>query len=227
MMTFILDPIGDMHIGHKNFMEKPFKHALNRALKLEHNIIGMGDYIECGTKTSYGTFTQEEFATDQVNRFIDYFQPFADNNLIIGLLRGNHEARILKQTGLDIVEIISKALGVPYFQDAHFFSWNGINIFATHGAGAATTLTGRLRVFQKMEKICEADLYLCGHFHINFNYKDFLYTINGSRNRFYCMTGSYLDYWKTYAHTKLLQPNKPGSPSIKIWDKSKMEFKQL
>ena len=41
------------------------------------------------------------------------------------------------------------------------------------------------------------------------------------------MTGSYLDYWKTYAHTKLLQPNKPGSPSIKIYNSNRMEFRDL
>ena len=119
---------------------------------------------------------------------------------------------------------------------SHFFSWNGINIFVTHGAGAATTLTGRLRVFQKMVRICDADLYLCGHFHINFNFKEFRYKIGDwkgkepilhTENMFFCMTGSYLDYWKTYAHTKLLQPNKPGSPTIKIYNKNRMEFKEL
>jgi len=226
-MTSTLDPIGDMHDGHVNFVKKTFEQALNRSLKLGHNIVGMGDYIECGTKTSYGTFDQKDFATQQITRILDYFQPFADDNLLLGLLSGNHEDRILKQTGLDIVEIICKALGVPYFQRSHFFEWEGIKIFATHGAGAATTLTGRLRVFQKMKNICDADLYLCGHFHINFNYKEFIYTIEGAKNKFFCMTGSYLDYWKTYAHTKLLQPNKLGSPSIKIYNNNRMEFKEL
>jgi hypothetical protein len=94
--------------------------------------IGMGDFIELATKASPGSgvFEQAIDANQQLADVIGMFKPIADTCL--GLLRGNHEHRLARLTGLDPVTIMARELGVPAL------GWEGYGGIIREGACAYT-----------------------------------------------------------------------------------------
>lgn len=209
-----------MHIGHPNFNKKVLKSAIRKVLpKKNHYVILMGDHIEASTKYSIGWDTQNMLVNKQIKEFIKYFKPLAETGRIIGILDGNHEKRITRITQINITELIANVLDIEYFGYSKIFNFEGYEVYATHGAGAATTVTGRDRVFQKMIKIFDADIYLVGHYHSLFRtIKTTYYNSNelNNRERYCIMTGSSFNYLYSYAHNKLLEPDRIGFVKIAL-----------
>ncbi len=83
-------------------------------------VLGMGDYLEAGLRDSVGdsVYLQELNPQDQMEDVIALFEPIAKAGLLLGLHIGNHEARILKNTSVNLVKIMAKQLAVPYLGDA-------------------------------------------------------------------------------------------------------------
>lgn len=218
-----LVPLGDMHLGHQNFLQKRFERDLNWCINNENVwVLGMGDYMETGVKDSYGLFTQTEIAQQQKKKVLEYFRPLAEKGRLIGLLLGNHEYRIFSRTGIDIVEDMANDLGVEYFKHAAFFKMN-INkkvdyiIFAQHGYSSARTDGGKLNVLVRLQDQAIADIYLLGHSHDQITKPKPIYRLSRKREmhtRYFIMSGSYLEHWGSYAQQRGYPPCEIGSPRI-------------
>ena len=232
-MTFIvktdreeiyLVPMGDMHVGHKNFMKERFERDLQWCIDNKNvYVIGMGDYMELSARDSPGVFDQDSFANKQYETVYNYFKPLADEKRLLGLLMGNHEYRITKYSGFDITKILANNLGVEYFEHAAFFKLkvNDIEytVFGQHGYTSSRTDGGKLNVVIKLANQAIADIYMVGHSHDVIAKPKPIYRLNGERelhDRIFVMSGSYLEHWGSYGQMKGYDPSLIGSPRIKL-----------
>lgn len=221
-------PVGDMHIGSIEFLPELLKEKLKLIDYNDGWIIGMGDYCEIGTKTSYGTFNQVIFSTKQYKEMLNYFKPFKKR--IIGMYRGNHEERIKRDTGFDIVNILCTTLHCRYFGIVKPFKKFGKIFYGGHPKRAATVDSGRRLMFDKMLRIQEADIYIAGHCHSLYSrkIKRFYYiTKRMEKTMWYVMTGSFLQYEGSYAEEKLYEPQGVGCQEISIYKDGLVEVNEL
>ena len=58
---------------------------------------------------------------------VEILSPLAQAKLIIGIHRGNHENRIMKNTSIDITKIMAKMLNIPTFRILVGFAYCGGN----------------------------------------------------------------------------------------------------
>lgn len=134
---------GDLHLGHPGCdlerAEKMLKYCAEKSIY----VLGMGDYVEAGLRGSVGdsVYMQNLNPQDQMLAVIDLFTPLSEKGLLVGMLRGNHEERIMKDTSVDIVSLMCKMLRVPYLGAA---CWNlfyvgsqSYTLYALHGSSGA------------------------------------------------------------------------------------------
>lgn len=197
---------GDVHLGHPACDLEKAKHNLNFAV--EHNMytILMGDLLECATRNSIGdgVYQQKLNPHEQMEEMIEILRPAAEKGLILGSHQGNHEMRIQKDTGIDIMKIMCKELKIPYLGSA---CWSllkvGIqsySIYSLHGA------TGSKFIYTKMKSLVDiahnfsAEIIAQGHTHeiaqeaITEQYIDRRSGCVKERKKYLILTGSYLKY---------------------------------
>lgn len=225
-------PIGDMHIGNIHHDEKSFENVLNWLYdNPQIKIIGMGDWVECGTKASFGLFDQDKFVGEQIKDVVKMFKPLAKRGQIIGMHEGNHENRVKKVTGLDITESMAAQLKVPYLKMGmlHKIRVKKVGqrtpqiytMYSTHGGSGARKLSGKMSACMALQEIAEVEMYIMGHVHALHHHKIDKYVIERERSvlrpRHFIICGSYLTYWGSYAQAKAYGPSgTSGSPKIKL-----------
>ncbi len=225
-------PFGDAHYGNKDCNYPMLEKVMRWSYKTEVDMIGMGDYIESAIIDSPGTFDQDTFVTDQVADVVAMLEPLAEEGRIIGLLDGNHERRIRTKTSLDVTDLICKMLKVKYLGFGSLFLFkvrtNGesqqtYTMYATHGDSNAKYPQTKLRACMDLQSIAEAEIYCMGHVHSLAHQKIERYVIADDGSKVvkqptqFILTGSYLNYWGTYAHMKNMPPSgDSGSPKINL-----------
>jgi len=177
--------IGDEHIGHRNTQEDKLKKHIEYIRYKPHTYwIGMGDKCEFITPRDVrwdagglAKWIRPEMISDlprqQALRYIKLFKPIA--NKCLGLLEGNHEYSIKSRYDFDVHSYICEELGVPnlsymayirlVFEKIRSKSRRKVDIWATHGTGYATTMSGKVNQLQKVISSFDADVYVIGHLH--------------------------------------------------------------
>lgn len=223
--TLLVKPMGDWHLGHTNCRIDIIQAHLSQ---LSHNTRGllMGDLAECATKESIGKGLFDTTCTPKKQRdtIIQLLEPYKD--YIDGVVCGNHEFRIEKDTSLDITEDICKALGLPYlgFQGFVKYAWNKrayvFNIW--HGAGRGSTTQAAIDMCEKMAHRQFADVYCIGHFHKLVKSDKIFRFVDLRNNKLinaqqeFIVCGSALDYEDGYAEQAGLTSRKLGFPMIEL-----------
>lgn len=220
--------IGDTHIGSRYYAEDDNKRMIEYCWETDAPTILMGDQIETATRNSVGAgvYEQSEIVDEQIEHFYYLFRPLAEKGLILGLHQGNHEARIFQSSGLDISKTMAKELKVPYFSygKLHYYRVGnqGYKIYTTHGASGARLPHTKIKGALDLANLAEAEIYAMGHLHQLSHHIRNYYSIDvrGKRvieeQKHFLITGSYLNYWGSYAHIKSLEPSRKGSPKIKL-----------
>lgn len=227
----IVVAIGDLHIGSSHFCMD----TLNNILKFvdEHRercrIILMGDIAETATKTSVGAGVYEQTMTpvEQINRAVEIFDPYRD--LIDGVVIGNHEMRIYKDSGVDLLdEVFCPKLGLSErylrYQGVIKYAWNkrAYNFAVWHGRGGGRKAGGALNKVDDMRQIVFGDVFLMGHHHRLAATKNDFYVPDPQNMRMkritqtVVVTGSSLDYEGSYAEEAGLTPTTKGFPIIRL-----------
>ena len=172
-----------------------------------------GDLLDLSIMDSVGDVYGAEFQPrDQLWRVRDVFRPLAQEGRILGVTSGNHEERIYKKTGIDVMEWLADYWGVRerYDPDGVLLKIrfgkrpNGkpqvYTAYFTHGTGGGRTKGGKINKLDAMKDIVLADVYAIGHVHWMTAYQD-VYYIPDLRNntlttkkRTYVCSGAYLDY---------------------------------
>lgn len=113
-------PISDVHIGDKLTNYKLLKEVLE-TIKNTPNVYTIinGDFCNTALKNSKSDIYSEELTPmEEINRMLELLTPIKEKILVIGT--GNHESRITKETGIDVVKLVAKQLGI---EDRYADSW--------------------------------------------------------------------------------------------------------
>jgi hypothetical protein len=126
-------PIGDAHVGSRHYNEAAFKSVLKWGADHDALWVGMGDLMECATKSSIGSGVYEQTMSPQaqIDYLVELLRPHKDR--CIGMVKGNHEERAYKGSGIDPMSVICHALQVPYSEWEYF----GIIAADRNGEGCA------------------------------------------------------------------------------------------
>ena len=231
--------IGDMHYGTPTFNRKVFDRVVKWVQTNNAYWIGMGDFLELATKQSPGSgvFEQVVDADEQIAGVVKMFEPIAGN--CMGLIRGNHEHRLGRLTGLDPVTIMARELGVPAL------GWEGYGgiikdgactytFYAVHSytgnktAGLAMNWTER-----EVMKWVDADILMRAHSHdLGFDPKMCVH-VNAQKKcvsshpRCLVMTGHYMDRQDSYVASRAAAPKPPGTVGLWLSMASKTEDRKI
>ncbi len=228
-------PLADFHVGSKNHMADLLKEYLAYIMSTPNcYAIGLGDYMENATRTSVGLgmYDEEYHFPRQYEKVEEMLRPLARAGKLIGMHGGNHERRTTLAVGMDPVYLLARSLDVPYLGYTAFHKWvvgkTVYKVITMHGYSNAKTAAGRLNALRNMRDIALADVYLMGHAHDRFVYKDMVYTINESTDsveanyRYYIIAGGLLSWPGSYADMMAMPPVLTGLVKIDIYTGCKL-----
>ena len=218
----------DLHWGHPQCDEEKARDYLNWALKNGVYVLCLGDMIEAGLTTSIGdsVYQQRLNPQAQMEAVVELLSPLAKAGLIIGYYEGNHENRIKKVTSIDVGKLTANLLGVKY---CGYASWHLLRVgsqkytmYATHGFGGSKFRHTKMKTAMDLAHWISADAILFGHLH-SLASEVLIQQSVDKRNRtivnkecHVVMTGSYLQWAKSYAEQHGYPINKLGSPTMKL-----------
>jgi UDP-2,3-diacylglucosamine pyrophosphatase LpxH/predicted RNA-binding Zn-ribbon protein involved in translation (DUF1610 family) len=220
-------PIGDVHVGAPRGqcdMEK-FERELSYIERTDNcYMIGMGDLMDCAQKmVSKGPnlFASSLMPMEQVSLIEEKLRPLAKKGKIIGLLTGNHEEWIMHSTGIQVMSMIAKNLGVTYLGHAcdiniqlrdQFYT-----LYALHGSGNAQLKHTKLGRLINVSKDIFADCCIMGHVHQLGVTKGGKYQLGNTSKSYYVLTGHFLNWIGSYAHAFGLDVCPSGCPKITLF----------
>jgi hypothetical protein len=224
-------PIGDMHLGYPTTDLTLLKDTLNECLEKRIYVLGMGDMVECGTTSSVGdsVYRQRLNPQEQIEEIIVLFKPLADAGLIIGFHHGNHERRLMKAVGLDIMKFICQSLSVRFLGHAAFHVWRigkqNYSVFSTHGSSGARLPYSKIRAALDVFRYVDTEIVLYGHMHSLDHHTTLYHRVNINKGtldelrRHAVLTGSFMNYFDSYGEEKNLPPVRTGVARITLDDK--------
>lgn len=173
-------PISDIHYGNPLCSLKHFQFTLDFIAKYDDVFTYLnGDLLEAVTLDSKGDiFSQELTPQNQRDDVIDLLKPI--KHKILGMVTGNHEARIYRRVGMDVSLDIAKALEIPYRADGMVLKimfGSGNNRmpgqpyvfwgYTTHGYGGARTKSAKaVKVERAAAWMPSADFVTMSHDHV-------------------------------------------------------------
>ena len=170
-------PLSDLHVGHPQARLKALETVIQRIKEdPQCYTVLIGDLAETATKESKGDTYTTWYPQKEVEWLIEHFRPIKDK--ILGVVPGNHEWRIWRQDGTDIVKLFSLALDLPkgcYAQDSLIVKVNvgerangkpiPYLLYLHHGSGGGKT-TGKWQRARELSSLVDnADVYCTGHVH--------------------------------------------------------------
>lgn len=210
--------IGDFHIGSPQFNKDFFKQMLKQIKDLPRKrIYLMGDLLETSSKNvGDSAFQQECSVEDQKEYLINNIKPFKDD--IVCYCMGNHEYRVNKEFGFNIVKDICREMGVQYCnQNIDTFKINDFDfsIFTRHGKGSSQRKHLAMGKLEKGTQDIIADVYLEGHNHRLAWWHELKRFPTGYKRVYYGYTGHFLGY-EGYADQQYLQLEPPSWQLITV-----------
>jgi hypothetical protein len=219
--------IGDVHYGSPQCDIKRFLSNLAYCLKHKIYVFLMGDLTEVATRHSVGAGVYEQTMTadDQHTQLIEWLQPLADANLILGTHRGNHGERTYKEVGYDVDKALARELKIPFLGDACWSQFRVgsqlYSLYTLHGRTGSRFDGTALLALERISTSFFADMVCCGHVHKCINSIVLMQrVIDGQvieHKKHLLITGAYVSYDKGYGQTLGLPISKLGSPKVKFY----------
>lgn len=229
-------PVGDVHLGAQEHMEKEWKEFVN-FVKSKPNafLVLVGDLINNGTRSSVTNIFEETMRpADQKRQMAEMLRPL--RNRILAIVPGNHEARSGKDADDDPTYDICMKLDIEdvYRPNAAFIkiqlgSHNSHSdyrstyvIVATHGAGGGIYTGAAVNRNERWGNVIDgADVVISGHSHKAHTTKPMKIVIDPRNNvvkmRPYYVIGisSWMEYGG-YAMRKMLLPSSHAKQIIRF-----------
>ncbi len=224
---------GDLHLGHPNCDIEKAKKTLDYCLSNNVYIFLMGDLLEAGTKNSIGdgVYAQTLNPQEQYEELEELLSPLAKAELIIGCHSGNHEARITKDTSVNLIKILCKSLNVPYLGGA---CWSLIyvgnqsySLYSMHGKAGSKFIYTKIKAVIDIGNSFMADIIAMGHVHDVAFEPIFIQTADRTKKsvsqvkKHHIITGHYLSYDGSYAQDAGMNIGKMGSPIARLYASKK------
>jgi len=220
---------GDLHYGHPSCDLKRAEKTLRYCLGHRIHVMLMGDLLEAGIKTSVGdsVYQQTLNPQEQYESVGSLLEPLAKENLIIGCHIGNHEARILKDTSVNLTKIMCKDLGIRYLGAACwslvYVGSQSYAIYSMHGTTGSKFIYTKLKALIDISHNFMADIMAMGHVHDVTTESTYVQRIDKKtkkvieHKKYHLLTGHYLSYDDSYAQDKGYSIGKMGSPKVKLF----------
>lgn len=224
---------GDLHAGSETYDEKKAKEVV-AYIKDENCLwLGMGDMCENSTKRSVGTgvYDQSMSPQEQIFYLKDLLEPIADK--CIGYLRGNHEERTNKDSGVDVAQIVAYMINVPYCGWEYFgiiannkiaYTLYGVHSYKASKSGGLALRQSEIDIESMLGSI---DIIMRGHTHKKIceitDYLDIDKYNNAVvvKQRANMITGHYLKRANSYAASKPMRGSPAGTIPLELSFKSK------
>jgi len=216
----------DVHVGAEHHDERAFDEALRWCADQDAAIFLNGDLIEnaivSGKAPGEMILEQTSSPAAQVKEFCSKIARFAKKGRIIGVTRGNHEARSRREAMLDLCELIAAHLEVPYLRIGGYVRLVTGN--QMYMGGIQHGRSGAQNIWLELDKLVriypEAEFVACGHNHALAAKEVYGLRIGPDgreqvTTRWQIRTGTYLGY-ADYAREAALAPGKVGSPVLRF-----------
>lgn len=224
-------PLSDVHIGDYNCDKKLFQRYIDWIYDNPNALCFLnGDIINLATTGSKSSvFDQERGLSWQVDTAVKMLFPIREK--ILGIITGNHEARLEAYAGFNPTELIAARLSIPYLGYSAIIDLKVHNsldkkynyiIYAHHTTGGGGhTPGGKINRVDLMRKlVSNADVYIGSHnHHLGVMPVLSVYYQNGKirqQRQMLVDTGSFLKWDGSYAEFKQLPPAKLGAPKIRL-----------
>lgn len=185
-----------------------------------------GDFLNMALKDSVSFRYGEMPPNQEFDLAYSLLKPIAHK--ILFMQPGNHERRLTRSAGIDLLELLANSLNIPYSPSSTLFTvYLGTMkkiayvIYAHHGARSGGTIGGKANALQSLSSIVDnADIYVHSHTHEPIIFSDAVFRVNrtcGSVSkitRYFINTNGFLGYKDTYAEHMALKPSSDCIASI-------------
>jgi predicted MPP superfamily phosphohydrolase len=227
-------PIADLHIGDENCDMDMVKSLIDYVKKHKNAYCVLnGDIIDNAIMSSVGdTYKAKKSPMKQIIEAVELFKPIKDK--ILCITGGNHEYRTYKSVGVDLMEIVARELGIDdiySMESATILLRLGhlgdsdrqipYTLFVSHGAGAGSSVGGKVNSLARFENVIDADVYFGGHTHQASIFPTSSYRVDVRNNtlqlvnKLFVSNGSTLKYGG-YAEMKTLKPTTLVFPVVTL-----------
>jgi|PlaIllAssembly_1097288.scaffolds.fasta_scaffold115525_2 hypothetical protein len=162
--------LGDAHRGHPNHVEKQFNKAKKDIKDEKMYVVLMGDMIECREPSHPFYVPGAPTINDQMTWYCDLIDEFSDNDMLLGVLIGNHEHALIQKTSSNDIKRYCDRLKVPYMDymgvmDVEYEDYT-YSIAFHHGAGGGTTVGGQMnKLMGFVKNFSNYDAVIMAHTH--------------------------------------------------------------
>lgn len=206
-------PLSDVHVGDDNVDYELLKKSINYIRDNDDVFTVLnGDIFNQAIKSSVSFEHGATNPNDEYLQALKLFEPIKHKILMITL--GNHDDRIIRVTGVDIMRIFARELGI----EDRYVEYGGVLIvqnsfneyrnkpfrmYFTHGIGLGGGRTHGAKINgckRLSETITNCDLYCIGHVHVPTYTSDRIFYLDDKHNnlksltRHYVVTASFLNY---------------------------------
>lgn len=228
--------LSDLHIGDPHVNEQNIYDRIQRIVDDKHGLcILNGDILNTALRNSVSDVYGELMSPrQQLEYAVKLFTPIRDK--IIGANAGNHENRVYKNDGIDMMRIVCRELGcedryapegVLIFLSIGKQSAKLHNdpvqytIYATHGSGGGRKEGAKAIRLADMASIVDADIMIHSHTHLPMIMRNGYFRVD-KRNktvkrieRLFVNDASTIE-WGGYSQAQEYKPSSTRSPVIHI-----------
>jgi hypothetical protein len=213
-------PMGDFHIGSPAHHRAKLDEWLDYIVDTPNaTILNTGDNLNAailGSKSD--VYAEVQPAQAALEDFEDRFRPVAEAGRLDVVTGGNHEARIYRATGIDVMRVAARTLGVQHFEGAAVMVYKvggqTYTFWVRHGTGNAPS---SMNALTKAGDVAIADVYVTGHTHRQAVVLEDQFSVVGGKvvrsPRRYVSSGSFVSY-ERYAAERGYVPSHLGAPRI-------------
>lgn len=208
--------LADLHIGDKHCDTELVGKRIREIDDDPHGLVVLnGDLMNTAVRTSVSDVYAEVMSPmQQIATLVDMLTPI--KNKIIGVTCGNHENRVYRNDGVDIMRLVCRELGIEerydpcgvliFLRFGHKKTHKGIEnpqsytIYSTHGSGGGRKEGAKAIRLADMATIVDADCYIHSHTHLPMIFMQSFYRVNPGNcsttkvERLFVNTGATLDY---------------------------------
>ena len=230
--------LADLHIGDPNCDIAEVRKQIERIRRDEYGLVILnGDLLNTAIRTGISDIYGETIKPMQaIKMLVDLLEPIKGK--VIGATTGNHEWRVYRDDGIDIMRLVCRELGVEktYCPEGVFIflrvgTMNGhsrhmeknkrqlFTIYATHGTGGGRKEGAKAIRMADMECVVDADIYIHAHTHQAMDFYNNFYRVSPSNNsvkkaeKLYVNSGAAMDYGG-YGQMKEFKPASVRTPVI-------------
>ena len=236
--TYNVYPLADWHIGDENCSHSEIDEQIQRVLDDPHGLVILnGDLLNAALKNSVSDVYSEKMKPmDQIIMLSGLLRPLADR--VIGATTGNHEARVYRDDGVDIMRIVCRELGIEdkYHPDGVliFLRFGAVRshksdgltrklftLYATHGTGGGRKEGAKAIRLADMAATVDADVYIHSHSHLPMIFPENYFRVNVGNSsvmeveKLFINTGAKLEYGG-YGQRYEFKPNSRRYPVIHL-----------